>query len=203
MYDPADTLALGGLERALPARPALHPGQRGRARDGDGARFTFCADCAPNDDAVRRSPRGTDLLLIEATLPRPEREGDARAPDAVRGRRARRRGRARSALVLTHFSDELDADWARAEAERGFGGAGRARPTKAPIYELGGVKIARPLRPITTAVTPATAAMDGVRLLSHRPSVLYKVEHLATEPADGRHRRGGARCWPGPAGTSG
>jgi EAL domain-containing protein (putative c-di-GMP-specific phosphodiesterase class I) len=27
--------------------------------------------------------------------------------------------------------------------------------------------------------------MDGVRLLSHRPSVLYKVEHLATEPAVG------------------
>ena len=32
---------------------------------------------------------------------------------------------------------------------------------------------------------PATAAMDGVRLLSHRPSVLYKVEHLATEPTTG------------------
>src|ERR1700759_2085075 len=27
--------------------------------------------------------------------------------------------------------------------------------------------------------------MDGVRLLSHRPSVLYKIEHLATEPAQG------------------
>jgi EAL domain-containing protein (putative c-di-GMP-specific phosphodiesterase class I) len=27
--------------------------------------------------------------------------------------------------------------------------------------------------------------MDGVRLLSHRPSVLYKVEHLASEPAIG------------------
>ena len=26
---------------------------------------------------------------------------------------------------------------------------------------------------------------DGVRLLSHRPSVLYKVEHMATEPPDG------------------
>jgi EAL domain-containing protein (putative c-di-GMP-specific phosphodiesterase class I) len=26
---------------------------------------------------------------------------------------------------------------------------------------------------------------DGVRLLSHRPSVLYKVEHLATEPPEG------------------
>jgi EAL domain-containing protein (putative c-di-GMP-specific phosphodiesterase class I) len=34
-------------------------------------------------------------------------------------------------------------------------------------------------------VTLAPAAIDGVRLLSHRPSVLYKVEHLATEPTDG------------------
>jgi EAL domain-containing protein (putative c-di-GMP-specific phosphodiesterase class I) len=31
----------------------------------------------------------------------------------------------------------------------------------------------------------AGAAIDGVRLLSHRPSVLYKVEHLATEPPEG------------------
>jgi EAL domain-containing protein (putative c-di-GMP-specific phosphodiesterase class I) len=28
-------------------------------------------------------------------------------------------------------------------------------------------------------------SLDGVRLLSHRPSVLYKVEHLATDPVDG------------------
>ena len=35
-------------------------------------------------------------------------------------------------------------------------------------------------------MTPAeTTAIDGVRLLSHRPSVLYKVEHLATEPVNG------------------
>jgi EAL domain-containing protein (putative c-di-GMP-specific phosphodiesterase class I) len=31
----------------------------------------------------------------------------------------------------------------------------------------------------------AGSAADGVRLLSHRPSVLYKVEHHATEPVDG------------------
>jgi len=31
----------------------------------------------------------------------------------------------------------------------------------------------------------ATENTDGVRLLSHRPSVLYKVEHMATEPVDG------------------
>jgi len=32
---------------------------------------------------------------------------------------------------------------------------------------------------------PEATTTDGVRLLSHRPSVLYKVEHLATEPPDG------------------
>jgi EAL domain-containing protein (putative c-di-GMP-specific phosphodiesterase class I) len=32
---------------------------------------------------------------------------------------------------------------------------------------------------------PEATVIDGVRLLSHRPSVLYKVEHLATEPVDG------------------
>src|SRR3954467_15855645 len=31
----------------------------------------------------------------------------------------------------------------------------------------------------------AGTSTDGVRLLSHRPSVLYKVEHLATEPVEG------------------
>lgn len=31
----------------------------------------------------------------------------------------------------------------------------------------------------------ATESTDGVRLLSHRPSVLYKVEHMATDPVDG------------------
>ena len=37
-------------------------------------RFTFSADCSPNEQLVRFA-RDTDLLLIEATLPRPERTG--------------------------------------------------------------------------------------------------------------------------------
>ena len=37
---------------------------------------------------------------------------------------------------------------------------------------------------MTPSEDPQTAT-DGVRLLSHRPSVLYKVEHIATEPVDG------------------
>jgi EAL domain-containing protein (putative c-di-GMP-specific phosphodiesterase class I) len=34
-------------------------------------------------------------------------------------------------------------------------------------------------------MTPGSNTTDGVTLLSHRPSVLYKVEHLATEPVAG------------------
>jgi ribonuclease BN (tRNA processing enzyme) len=85
-----------------------------------GGRFTFSADCRPNDELVRFAHQ-TDVLLIEATLPRPERDG-------VRGHLTPReagehgkRARARR-LVLTHFSDELDATWARAQAAEAYGG---------------------------------------------------------------------------------
>jgi ribonuclease BN (tRNA processing enzyme) len=86
----------------------------------DGCRMTYSADCSPNDDLVRFA-RDTDMLLIEATLPRPERTG-------IRGhltpREAGEHGRRARAqrLVITHFSDELDPEWALAEATRGFGG---------------------------------------------------------------------------------
>jgi ribonuclease BN (tRNA processing enzyme) len=85
-----------------------------------GSRLTYSADCSPNEDLVSFA-RDTDLLLIEATLPRPERTGErghltpAEAGD--HGRRA-----AAKRLVITHFSDELDRDWLRAEAAEGFGG---------------------------------------------------------------------------------
>ena len=65
--------------------------------------------------------RGADLLMIEATLPRPEREGPrghlTPAEAGEHGSRARV-GR----LVLTHISDELDEHWARDEAAKAFGG---------------------------------------------------------------------------------
>jgi ribonuclease BN (tRNA processing enzyme) len=86
----------------------------------NGSRFTFGADCRPNQELVRFA-RDTDMLLIEATLPRPERDG-------VRGhltaREAGEHGRSARArrLVLTHYSDELDPEWARAEAADSFGG---------------------------------------------------------------------------------
>jgi ribonuclease BN (tRNA processing enzyme) len=83
-------------------------------------RFTFGADCSPTEELVEAA-RETDLLLIEATLPRPERTGKrGHLTPAEAGEHARRAGAHR--VVLTHISDELDADWARDEASKTFGG---------------------------------------------------------------------------------
>jgi ribonuclease BN (tRNA processing enzyme) len=88
-------------------------------RDGAGA-LVYGADSSPTDD-LPTFARDCELLLIEATLPRPERTG-------IRGhltpREAGEHGRAAGArrIVLTHISDELDWDWARDEAADAFGG---------------------------------------------------------------------------------
>jgi len=85
-----------------------------------GRRFTFGADCSPNEE-LSRFAAGTDLLMIEATLPRPERTG-------IRGHltpgEAGEHGAKAEAkrLAITHISDELDQEWARREAEQSFGG---------------------------------------------------------------------------------
>jgi ribonuclease BN (tRNA processing enzyme) len=86
--------------------------------EGSG-RFVFGADSRPTEDLIEFA-RGADLLMVEATLPRPERAGPRGhlTPEEA-GDHGKRAGAGR--LVITHFSDELDADWAGAEAERGFG----------------------------------------------------------------------------------
>jgi ribonuclease BN (tRNA processing enzyme) len=85
-----------------------------------GGRMTFGADCRPNEQLVRFAHQ-TDVLLIEATLPRPERDGmRGHLTPREAGEHGRRAGARR--LVLTHFSDELDVTWARAEATEAYGG---------------------------------------------------------------------------------
>lgn len=84
------------------------------------SRFTYGADCSPNDELVRFA-RNTDLLMIEGTLPRPERTGErGHLTPFEAGEHGRRAGARR--LVVTHFSDELDPDWVSAQAAEGFGG---------------------------------------------------------------------------------
>jgi ribonuclease BN (tRNA processing enzyme) len=83
--------------------------------------FVFSADTRPGDEIIEAA-RDADLLFIEGTLPRPERTGNRGhlTPEEA-GRHAREAGAKR--VVITHISDELGDDWARDEAERGFGGA--------------------------------------------------------------------------------
>jgi len=83
-------------------------------------RITYGADTSPTD-ALTEFARDCDLMVMEATLPRPERDG-------VRGhltpREAGEHARAADAkrLVITHISDELDEAWALEEAKEGFQG---------------------------------------------------------------------------------
>jgi ribonuclease BN (tRNA processing enzyme) len=119
VYDPAETHAVGELTVRFTPVPHFIPCNAVEFGD-HGRRFTFSADCGPND-ALCEFARDTGLLLIEATLPHPEDEGDR--GHLTPGEAGEHGARARvKRLVLTHISDELDPGWARAEAERGFGG---------------------------------------------------------------------------------
>lgn len=117
-YDGREELAIGPLAARFCEVPHYTVTYAIELSAG-GARFTFGADCRPNASLVRFA-RDTDVLMIEATLDRPERDG-------VRGhltpREAGEHGRLAGAkrLVLTHYSDEMDAEWARAEAAEGYG----------------------------------------------------------------------------------
>ena len=92
-----------------------------RVSSSNGAgRLAYGADSSPSEE-LSAFVEGSELLLIEATLPRPERTGvrghltPSEAGDHARAAGVRR-------VVLTHISDELDATWARSEAARTFGG---------------------------------------------------------------------------------
>jgi ribonuclease BN (tRNA processing enzyme) len=119
-YAPEDVVSVGALELRFHEVPHWLPtcAVDVRSTTNGSGRFTYGADSAPTEELVRFAD-GTDLLMIEATLPRPERGGvrghltPAEAGD--HGCRAKV-GR----LVLTHFSDEMDELWARREAERTF-----------------------------------------------------------------------------------
>lgn len=87
-----------------------------------GSKIVHGADCRPNDELIGFA-KGAELLIVEATL---AEQGDE--PENERGHMtAREAGElARSAeveaVMITHFSDELDPDEVRSEAEAGFGG---------------------------------------------------------------------------------
>jgi ribonuclease BN (tRNA processing enzyme) len=118
-YEPADPLQIGPLRARFCEVPHFTRTFAVELTGTAGRRFTFSADCAPNDALVEFAT-DTDLLLIEATLPRPERTGVRGHLTPREAGEHARKARARK-VVITHYSDELDADWLRAEAVAGFG----------------------------------------------------------------------------------
>ncbi|WP_051324146.1 MBL fold metallo-hydrolase [Candidatus Solirubrobacter pratensis] len=129
VYDPEDVVELGGLRARFRPVPHFIPCNAVELAE-DAARLTFSADCGPNDALVEFAA-DTDLLLSEATLIEPE---EGHLTPAQAGELAARAGARR--LVLTHFSDEADAAWVRAEGERGFGAPVELAADGA-VYEIG------------------------------------------------------------------
>jgi ribonuclease BN (tRNA processing enzyme) len=133
-YDPSSTLEIGPVRVTFQPVPhftetfAMCLG----SLNGSG-RIVYGADCRPTE-ALTEFATGADLILIEATLPRPERTGvRGHLTPAEAGEHARAAGAKR--LVLVHISDELDSDWARREAEEAFGGAVEVAAEGA-VYEV-------------------------------------------------------------------
>jgi ribonuclease BN (tRNA processing enzyme) len=120
-YGQGDSIEVGPLRVAFHHVPHfMETFAMSLSSSNGGGRLVFGADCRPTDELVEFS-RGAELLLIEATLPRPERSGER---GHLTPREAGEHGRAAGVerVVLTHISDELDALWAQGEAKEAFGG---------------------------------------------------------------------------------
>ena len=120
-YDPKERIEIGPIRITFQPVPHFTETFAMSISSSNGSgRIVYGADCRPTD-ALHDFARDADLMLVEATLPRPERDGmrgHLTAEEA--GGTARDAGAKR--LLLVHISDELDADWARDEAAEAFGG---------------------------------------------------------------------------------
>jgi ribonuclease BN (tRNA processing enzyme) len=117
-YDPGAPDRVGSL--GLRFQPVVHfvPANAVEVGAG-GARFTFGSDHGPSD-ALCDFARDSDLLMLEATLLEPDPEPRGHLTAAEAGEHAARSNARR--LVLTHISDELDAEQALAQARRAYSG---------------------------------------------------------------------------------
>ena len=119
-YDAAEQIEIGPIRISFQAVPHFTEtfAMSISSTNGSG-RIIYGADSSPTE-ALEEFAKDADLMLVEATLPRPERSG-------MRGhltpREAGEHGKAAGVrkIVLTHISDELDTLWARNEASDAFG----------------------------------------------------------------------------------
>ena len=120
-YDPKDEIEIGPIRIAFQAVPHFTETFAMSISSANGSgRIVYGADSSPTD-ALREFARDADLMLVEATLPRPERTGERGHLTAEEaGGHAKDAGAKR--LLLVHISDELDAEQARDQAAEAFGG---------------------------------------------------------------------------------
>ncbi len=120
-YDPAEELDIGPIRIAFQSVPHFtETFAMSFTSTTGGGRLIYGADCRPTEDLVKFA-KGASVVLLEATLPRPERDGvRGHLTSAEAGEHARAAGAAR--LVLVHISDELDPEWAREQAAQKYDG---------------------------------------------------------------------------------
>ncbi|MCO5316517.1 MAG: MBL fold metallo-hydrolase [Solirubrobacterales bacterium] len=122
-YGPGSLVLVNGIEIAFREVPHYIQTHAVGLTGPDGQRITYGADCSPNQNLIDFASE-TDLLVAEATLPRPERTGvRGHLTPAEAGEHAEAAGA--KGLLLTHFSDELDAEWVAGQAKQQFSGPSR------------------------------------------------------------------------------
>jgi ribonuclease BN (tRNA processing enzyme) len=120
-YDPSSEIEIGPIRITFQPVPHFTETFAMSISSANGSgRIVYGADSSPTE-ALAEFARDADLMLVEATLPRPERTGmrGHLTPEEAGGHA---RGAGAKRLVLVHISDELDANWARDEAAQAFGG---------------------------------------------------------------------------------
>ena len=117
-YEAGSEVTLDGLTASFHPVPHFIDTFAVNVTAGD-LKLSYSADTSPCEEIVEIA-RDADLMLVEATLPRPERTGvrGHLTPEEA-GDHAKRAGVKR--VVLTHISDELGDEWAREQAEASFG----------------------------------------------------------------------------------
>jgi ribonuclease BN (tRNA processing enzyme) len=120
-YDPKQEIEIGPLRVVFQPVPHFTETFAMSISSANGSgRIVYGADSSPTE-ALTEFARDADLMLVEATLPRPERTGmRGHLTPGEAGGHARDAGAKR--LLLVHISDELDSSWARDEAAEAFGG---------------------------------------------------------------------------------
>jgi ribonuclease BN (tRNA processing enzyme) len=119
-YEGGDSFEAGGI--AIAAHSVRHVGATHAIEltGAGGERVVIGADGRYSDELIAAAS-GADLLVAEATLPDPDPAQHVHMSAEETGRLASAAGVGR--LLLTHISDELDAERSRSIAAEAFGGA--------------------------------------------------------------------------------